>query len=773
MIEILLIEDNPGDVNLVQIYLREAFPGNHSLVSADRLVKGLASLEKKSFDIVITDLALPDSYGMETFEKVLTACPEIPVIVFTGYGDEQFGINAVAQGAADFLSKNQLDSNLLRRSIIYSIERNSLRKQLIAHTKSLEESEKKYRSLFEESKDAIFISTTAGKFINFNHAGAELFGYSVEEIGSINLLNLCYNLRESQKLKDALKANKSIRDFEIIFQTKNRNLLQCLLTVTLHETDKGDPVYHGIIRDITHQRSIEELHKAKEIAEKTAQARQEFLSVMSHELRTPLTSVIGVTQILISENPKRSQLKYLDILKSSSRNLLRLINNILDFSKIDAGKIQLERISFNFRKLVHGVMDSYMPQAEEKKIRLQLTMSPAIPESLKGDPVRLTQVLDNLITNAIKFTDEGKVSLTIETVSDEENEMKLLFEIRDTGIGIEKSKQEEIFESFTQAKDNISRIYGGTGLGLTISKKLVELMGGKIAVESEAGKGSAFSFDLTFQKSSKSQNEDRIPAPLEKNALEGIRILLAEDNPTNQQLTKLFLNKWGADVDCADNGKIAVEKIKENKYDLVLMDLQMPEMNGYEANEIIRSKYSLSELPVIAVTAYASAEDKMKVFKSGMNDFITKPIDTNEMYEKILKNVNRKPGSAGVSAYEEGESNASLSLRELVESYKDEPEFIRSYLETYESEFMLLPEKVAEFSLQKDCQSLIELIHKTFPSIKRIEHSNLSNELNQLKVFLSENHASDEEISEVTNEIRKSCNDVVAHINELKTEYLK
>ncbi len=562
-IKLLLIEDNPADVSLISIFLDEAFSDNYSLGKADYLSEGLKRLHNHQFDAVLSDLALPDSYGMDTFERVLAASNDIPIILLTGYGDEAFGTNAVARGAADFLNKNQLDSNLLRRAIIYGIERNNLRKELLIHTRNLEESEKKYRSLFEESKDPIYISTYGGRFLDFNNAAAELFGYTKEEMAKLSLSELYYYPEEKNNLKEALKKKDNVKDFEVILQKKDGTPVICAITTVPHKDEKGELQYRGIIRDITVQKKVEELRRAKEVAEQTARARQEFLSVMSHEIRTPLNTIFFTTHLLQDEDPSPKQKEHLNVLQFSSNNLLALINNILDFEKIESGKIKLEKINFNFPDLIHRILDSFKHNATENQLKLNVYLENNLPEVLTGDPTRLTQILNNLLHNAIKFTHEGEVRLHIETLSKKDDEVELLFEVSDTGVGIANDRLEEIFDSFSQAHPSITRQFGGTGLGLTICKKLVKIMGGNIKVESETGKGSSFFFNLPFHIGDADQIN--MPHVLSENdfRLKGIKILLAEDNLTNQMLAAKFLTRWGAQVDTADNGQIAVDKLRE------------------------------------------------------------------------------------------------------------------------------------------------------------------------------------------------------------------
>jgi PAS domain S-box-containing protein len=398
--------------------------------------------------------------------------------------------------------------------------------------------------------------------------------------------------------------------------------------------------------EITRLKEIEaDLEKARNLAEQSALARQVFINTMSHEMRTPLNCVIGLSHLLLDENPKDEQVENLKAMLFSAKNLLALINDVLDFGKLEAGKVGLEKIPFRLVELLQSIYSTFKHQALQKGINLSLTIGDHVPKQILSDSVRLTQVITNLLNNALKFTSEGSVSLKVEMVQNLGNQAMLSFSIEDTGIGIPAEKQQDIFESFTQAESHTTRLYGGTGLGLSITKRLLELFGSQISLKSEHGVGSLFSFEILVEVEN-APIESTLKINGQEYPIAGKKVLLVEDNEINRLVANKFLKKWGVVTHNATNGQEALELVKKEAFDVVLMDIQMPVMDGYTAAKHIRQLPGCTseELPIIALTATISEEVIDDVRFSTMNKALPKPLDPTELYNCLLfYSVNSTP----------------------------------------------------------------------------------------------------------------------------------
>ncbi|PCE64086.1 PAS domain-containing hybrid sensor histidine kinase/response regulator [Sediminicola luteus] len=406
--------------------------------------------------------------------------------------------------------------------------------------------------------------------------------------------------------------------------------------------------YIGTIVDITNLKETEfALIRAKEKETLANRAKDQFLSTMSHEIRTPLHGVIGLSHLLLAENPKPEQMENLTALKYSSEHLLSLVTDILDYNKITSGNLNLEEAEFSLDCILTGMKSIFQHRAQQKNIAFNIRTDHDLPDLFLGDATRISQILTNLIGNAIKFTEHGSVLVEVETIKHQGQGQPLRFKVSDTGIGISNQKIEKIFHSFVQANLDTTRKYGGTGLGLAICKELLELMGSQLGVESNLGKGSVFSFDIILNLPESQDHLRNIEVhedyPMIKTTMENCRILIAEDNRVNTLIIKKLMKNWGVSFDIVENGLLALEKAMTQNYDLILMDLQMPVMNGYDATRAIRQSLNSknNSIPIYALSASCGMDINHKLNEYGLNGLIRKPFDPSELKKNLLNIVNR------------------------------------------------------------------------------------------------------------------------------------
>ena len=460
-------------------------------------------------------------------------------------------------------------------------------------------------------------------------------------------LETVHSLFQPQERKNEfllkLKYQRSVRDFEIEIKQPDGEIRYCLISANL-QLEEGFTGYNAILRDITERKQTEELIKAKDMADQSARLREQFIASISHEMRTPMNAILGMSNLLDKTHLDGEQKELIGSIKQSSEVLLGIVNDILEIATIQNGKITFENELFQMHELLNNLTNVMQYKAREKNLELRLEIEPGIPTELVGDKLRLNQILFNLVGNAIKFTDEGKVLLKVEKLTDFEGGIHMRFSVADTGIGIPTDKLDAVFESFTRIRSK-NRVFEGTGLGLAIAKSLVEQQGGKIGVESEVGKGSLFFFDLIFENGLSKEKLAEKEEAMQLDETKSYRILLVEDHKMNQLVArKTLLKKWeNMEVVLAENGKEAIEKLEQEDFDLILMDVQMPVMDGYQATHHIRHqmKEELTRIPILAMTAHAHLSQDGNFKKYGMDDFVLKPFQPEELFTKIAEYLNK------------------------------------------------------------------------------------------------------------------------------------
>jgi PAS domain S-box-containing protein len=933
-INILLIEDNPADSELIRIFLKGSYANKCVVTTANTLSNGIELLKTNLYDVVIADLSLPDSSGLDTFNSIYEKVVHIPIIVLTGLEDESIGINAVKFGAQDFLLKGKIKGKELTRSINYSIERYKLLNELEEKAKELEEksvallnekqklseaqklahigsweveiasnrvswSDEFYRihglepnqveltpdklyayihpadraevrnvidntlkdhkpSTFyyriiradnsirtlhsrgevvfnEEGKpikivgtgqdvteriqeeemenlavaatksyNSVLITDKEGIIEWVNEGFTKLTGYTLNEVKGTH----GEMLRKGEKAGIPEGANYfkevTIRKVPITYESKNitkGGKEHWTITTVTPVLDKDGEVKRiiSIDSDITQRKEAEmdlvranriaehslrkgnkalnELLEAKRQLEETMKVKEQFLANMSHEIRTPMNAIVGFTDLLLKGTLSTEQKQFIDAIKISGENLLVIINDILDFSKMQAGKISLEHLEFSLSQIMSMATELMLQKSVEKSTNLFTKIDKTIPDRLIGDPTRLTQILLNLVGNAIKFTEKGEIKVEVELISEMNDNIKLKFSVTDTGIGIPEEKLSTIFDAFTQATNDTTRKYGGTGLGLAIVKQLVELQGGRVSAKSKVGSGSTFSFTLNFKKNlnPKTIEPKNWAEPAMEEYKEPLNILLVEDNVLNQVLAKKVLTDWNWKVELAENGVIAVKKAMEKDFDIILMDIQLPEMDGYEATRYIRTKFPQPKcnVPIMAMTAHAISSEEEKCANAGMNGYISKPFNQNVLHSKILSIVHPEENGKDSDSIKNHKSNVNMEnsqkhidLTYLRQLSNGDNKFISEMLSLFIDQTPAMLANMSKYLESADWKSLSSAAHKMKPSIMFVGLKEI-----EATVRLVENYAAEqintEQIPSMLNKINSVCTEAIV---ELKAE---
>ncbi len=643
----------------------------------------------------------------------------------------------------------------------------------ITEWKKTEEIKIQSDTILNSVNSMLIVSDKEGNVIYSSPAVEKMLGYKVKDIMGDKWWKLTYeNQQEAQQVKNAIYnyifLNK--KSFVDISKRKIKSANGDYKWIEWQLSKGANGTYISIGTDITQRISTDlELKKAKESAEESLKVKNEFLANMSHEIRTPLNAVIGFTDLVLETQLNPEQRSHLETMKNSGEILLSLINNVLDLSKLESEKLKIEEIPFNLHKSFNTVLKLMKLRADEKKITLDLNIAPNTPVNVIGDPTRVEQILLNLIGNAVKFTNKGSVHVTLKQLNETPGASEIYFEVRDTGIGIVSNKINTVFGAFSQAKSDTSRIYGGTGLGLTIVKKLVGLLNGSIKVESIFGEGSVFKITLPLKKDLVTVNSDEIEPEFVMNEPLELSILLVEDNKTNQLLAKTRLERWKCKVDIANNGIEGVKKVQKNMYDLILMDIQMPVMDGYEASKIIKNDISkkAAQIPIIAMTAYATNADISRAKTSGMDDYIFKPFKPKELYNILEKYGKPSKGRNLRDAYSK-QDNAEVTtekkyidLRFLYEETQGESSILILLIESFLKDFKEFFEVVNKEFKHKNWKALYEATHKIKPSITMFGISQMEPIIHALaQKFREEKNLEDAET------LLDSCKEIFKHVND-------
>ena len=649
------------------------------------------------------------------------------------------------------------------------------------------------RSIIEASRDPLFAINPVGKIIDVNEASIKATEKSRENIINTDFFNYFTKPGKAREAYKEIFAEGFIKDFPLTI--KDGKLTDVLCNGSVYKDFRGNVLGVVIVaRDVTEQKRIStELieakvfaemattlaEEAKDIAESaklTAEnamkAKQQFLSNMSHEIRTPMNAIIGFTKVVLKTELTEEQKEYLTAIKLSGDALIVLLNDILDLAKVDAGKMIFEMVPFKMALSISAMLHLFETKILEKNIKLVKEYDSNIPGVLVGDPVRLHQIILNLVSNAVKFTSKGKITVGVQMLREDRDSVTIEFSVTDTGIGIAENKIEKIFENFQQASSETSRLYGGTGLGLAIVKQLVEAQGGTVTVKSKIDEGSVFSFVLSFLKTNSNAEPEAEYLELDKE-IKNIKVLVVEDIALNQLLMKTLLNDFGFECEIAFNGKIAIEKLQTAKYDIILMDLQMPEMNGFEATEYIRGKIN-SKIPIIALTADVTTVDLARCKTVGMNDYISKPVDERLLYSKIVGLVKKNIPVLDQKEDDSGQDKKfkCIDLGYLSRRTKSDPALMMQMIALYLEQTPPLIREMKKSLLDKDWSSLYSAVHKIIPSFSIMGISaDFENMAKQVQEYASRKNQTDgipDLVSKLENVCTQACVELEEEYNIIK-----
>jgi PAS domain S-box-containing protein len=797
-VKILLVDDLPENLFALEVILSNE---NYLCVKANSGNEALKILlHQQDFAIILIDVQMPMMDGFETVELIrqIDKLKHVPIIFLTASMDNSLQIfKGYQAGAVDYMIK-PLSPEILKAKVAVFVDLHTKNQELLVQAEQLKKLNtdltaqkllSEYSlSLIEASHDPLFAISPEGKITDMNNASVKVTGIARPKLIGTDFFDYFTEPQKAREVYQKVFEKGFIADCPLILFHKNGKLIDVLFNGAVYKDDKGNVLGAAIVaRDVTNKKRIEkELIEAKisaelateiaeeakinaenstVIAENAVKAKQQFLSNMSHEIRTPMNAIIGFTKVILRTDLTEKQKEYLNAIKISGDALIVLINDILDLAKVDAGKMTFEKTPFKMKSSISAMLHLFENKIQEKNLKLVTEYDSKIPFVLVGDPIRLHQIILNLVSNAIKFTFKGKITVSVDLLHEDDDKVILKFAVTDTGIGISEEKIGTIFENFQQATSGTSRLYGGTGLGLAIVKQLIEPQGGTIRVNSIIHEGSTFSFTLPFQKTNVDIELENELAEIDSE-MKNIKVLVVEDIALNQLLMKTLLDDFGFERDIAENGKIAIEKLQENDYDIILMDLQMPEMNGFEATKYIRNTMH-STIPIIALTADVTTVDGDKCKAVGMNDYIAKPVDERVLYNKIIGTLKKsKLDKKEKISTIQVEKIKYINLEYLHHRTKSNPILIMEMISLYLAQTPPLISTMKQSLAEQNWQLLGASAHKMIPSFSIMGiSSNFENMANKIQELATAPEKT-EEIHELVEQLEEVCLQACTELQE-------
>ncbi|QIH37503.1 response regulator [Flavobacterium sp. Sr18] len=811
-VKILLVDDLPENLFALEVILSDE---NYSCVKANSGNEALKILlHQQDFALILIDVQMPMMDGFETVELIrqIDKLKHVPIIFLTASMDNSVQIfKGYQAGAVDYMIK-PLSPEILRAKVAVFVDLHTKNQELLFQAQQLKKlntdlNAQKLRSdyslsLIEASHDPLFAISPEGKITDMNNASVEVTGKTRQELIGTDFFEYSTEPEKALKVYRKVFEKGFIADSPLVLRHKNGKLIHVLFNGAVYKDDKENVLGAAIVaRDVTNQKRIEtelieakifaelateiaeeakiNAENAKAIAENAMKAKQQFLSNMSHEIRTPMNAIIGFTKVLFRTDLTSKQKEYLSAIKISGDALIVLINDILDLAKVDAGKMTFEKTPFKMESSILAMLHLFENKIQEKNLILVKEYDNKIPDVLVGDPIRLHQIVLNLVSNAVKFTSKGKITVRVDLLHEDLEKVILKFAVTDTGTGISEEKIDTIFENFQQATSGTSKLYGGTGLGLAIVKQLVEPQGGTIRVQSIMHEGSTFSFTLPFQKTNaKVQLENEVTKI--ESELKNVKVLIVEDIPLNQLLMKTLLDDFGFERDIAENGKIAIEKLKEKEYEIILMDLQMPEMNGFEATEYIR-KTMKSTIPIIALTADVTTVDLAKCKAVGMDDYLAKPVDEKQLYNKIVSILNKshldtfpqKHSDKLEDSMVTGEKTRCINLVYLNQRTKSNPKLMMEMIALYLGQVPPLVQTMKQSLADQNWSLLAASAHKMIPSFSIVgisaNYENMAKKIQELATAEEKSKEIHELVQQIEEICLQACNELQEELNNLRS----
>ncbi len=721
-LRILAIDDDSVDqMQLTRAIRQSGFETEITLASD--LTEGLNYVRQSEFDCIFIDFNLPGGNGFDFLREYKNFPSNAPVIIVTSQGDENLAVKAMKMGASDYIPKSLVTAEGIGQSLRYTLRLNEERKSQQKVERALLASERKLETVIERAPIIMFAINCDNEVTLFQGKGIEKLNISTESIIGKKIEEVTKNIPIINTFfEEASKGNEITSSVEFNGRHFEINIIPELKS---SECEGG---FIGIATDITdHKVNEQELKNTLSVTQEAQKIKEQFMANMSHEIRTPIHGIMSLTNLLLRSKLDDDQSTYLNAIKRSADNLLVIINDILDLSKLEAEKMTFENTVFSLKEILQTTCELFRGKAQEKSISLINPNLNELPDYVKGDPTRLSQIINNLVNNAIKFTNEGSVEITVAVTDSNEKCSMVSLSVRDTGIGIARDKVTHIFDVFTQAGDDITRKFGGTGLGLSIVKKLVELQGGIIEVESTLGEGTVFTVNIPFDIPEPYELDDLICSAEEigEDVPENLRILIVEDNDINRLVINKLMKDWGASLHNAVNGLEAINMIKSDTYDLVLLDIEMPEMNGYECIKAIRETLAEDKknIPVLAMTAHATSEEKDKCVRLGMNDYISKPFDPVDLKNKISNLTTPKSNSSEPIANNSTEGNKAnpgqrlTNLDYIKELSEDNDSFFHDFITLFLTNTPETLNELTEAMSKKNWEGIRQAAHKVKPSL--------------------------------------------------------